>query len=150
VGNSAGVQFGPESSAYYYGIPTWNTYQFNESKGKYNNYTLKQFGEGYRFDLKKEFSAYDIKEMQQIASAKQLVSKIEHGHSPVVSVIGKDGQAKSLRIGAVPRYGNINLSEPGGKPTKREDYQKEQSIGQDLGKDKSQAKEKQQKNELSF
>jgi len=122
----------------------WNTYQFNEPKDKYNNYTLKQYGEGYRFDLKKELANYEIKELGQIATAKQLISKMENGYAPVVTVIGKDGEAKPLRIEAVPRYGNINLSEPSGKPVKREDYQKEQVMSQDMGKDKAQAKAKQQ------
>ncbi|MCX2492630.1 hypothetical protein OQX63_04050 [Pedobacter sp. PF22-3] len=126
----------------------WNSYQFNEPKDKYSNYTLKQFGEGYGFDLKKELANYDIKEMQQPDLAKQIVERMENGHTPVVTLVGKDGQEKPLRIEAVPHYGNINLSEPDGKPVKREEYQKEQNLGQDVGKDKSKAK--QQSQEISM
>ncbi|MGM9475266.1 hypothetical protein ACS5PU_02505 [Pedobacter sp. GSP4] len=124
------------------GVPykAWNTYQFNEPKDRYNNYTLKQYGEGYRFDLKKELASYEIKEMQQPVTAKQLVARMENGYSPVVTVIGKDGESRPLRIEAVPRYGNINFSEPGGKPVKREDYQKEQVISHAVGKEKGHAK----------
>jgi hypothetical protein len=126
----------------------WNSYQFNEAKDKYSNYTLKQFGEGYGFDLKKELAGYDIKEMQQPNLAKQIVERMENGHAPIVTMIGKDGQEKPLRIEAVPRYGNINLSELNGKPVKREEYQKEQNLGQDMSKDKSKAK--QQGQEMSM
>jgi len=122
----------------------WNTYQFNEPKDRYNNYTLKQFGEGYRFDLEKELGTYHIKEMQQANLARQIIEHMKNGHTVEVTLVGSNGQDKALRIEAVPRYGNINLSEPNGKPIKREEYQKEQNIDREMNKIRPKARTKDQ------
>jgi hypothetical protein len=130
----------------------WSVYQFDQPKDKYGNYTIKQFGKGYGFDLKKELSGYEIKELGKPELAKLLVERLENGFKPVVSVMGKDGQEKSLRIEAVPRFGNLNFFELSGKPVKREEFRKEVEAGQDLGKDKSRGKDKNkgQDNEMSM
>ena len=69
---------------------------------------------------------------------------MENGNKPIITIMDDQGKGVPLHIEAVPRYGNINLSEIGGKPVKREDYLKEQNPGQDMGKDKSKAKSKDQ------
>lgn len=128
----------------------WSVYQFDQAKDKYGNYTIKQFGEGYGFDLKKELSTYGIKEMDKKETAEKLVTDIQNGNKPMVNVIGLDGEEKKLKIEAVPRYTNLNFFELSGKPVKREDYRKDQDLGKETGKDKSKSKSKEQENEISI
>ncbi len=130
----------------------WSVYQFDQPKDKYGNYAIKQFGEGYGFDLKKELSGYGIKEMDKKETAEKLVTDIQNGNKPVATVIGPDGEEKKLRIEAVPRYTNLNFFELSGKPAKREEYRKDQDLGKDMGKDKSKTKDKskEQESELTL
>lgn len=126
----------------------WSVYQFDQPKDRYNNYTMKQFGEGYGFDLKKELAAYGIKELGKKETAEKLVADLQNGHKPMVSVTGLDGEEKKLRIEAMPRYTNINFFELNGKPAKREEYRKDQSLDKGIGKYKSKSKE--QETELTL
>jgi len=134
----------------------WSVYQFDQPKDRYGNYTMKQFGEGYGFDLKKQLSEYNIKDIDKAETLEKLASDIQNGNKPVVTVLGPDGEEKRLRIEAVPRYTNLNFFELNGKLVKREELKKEQGseldLGQGTGKDKSQKKEKdkQQENSLSM
>ncbi|RZJ76744.1 MAG: hypothetical protein EOO45_01135 [Flavobacterium sp.] len=129
----------------------WSVYQFNEPKDRYGNYTMKQFSEGYGFDLKKELGNYTIKEMDQEATANKLITELERGNKPLVTVIGQDGEDKKLRIEAVPKYGNVNFFEPEGKSQKREEFLKEQHLdkGVDIGKSKAKDKSKDSGQEMS-
>lgn len=128
----------------------WSVYQFDQPKDKYGNYAIKQFGEGYGFDLKKELSQYGIKDMDKKETAEKLVTDIQNGNRPVVTVTGLDGEDKKLRVEAVPRYTNLNFFELNGKPVKREDYQKEQDLGKDMGKSKTKEKNKEESQELTL
>ncbi|MES2458201.1 MAG: hypothetical protein V4594_21770 [Bacteroidota bacterium] len=131
----------------------WSVYQFDQPKDKYGNYAIKQFGEGYGFDLKKELATYGIKELDKKETAEKLVTDIQNGNRPVVTAVGLDGEEKRLKVEAVPRYTNLNFSEDkSGKPVKREDYRKEQELGQETEKGKSKSKEKgkEQESELTL
>ncbi|WP_316831828.1 hypothetical protein [Pedobacter aquatilis] len=132
----------------------WSQYQFDQPKDKYGNYTMKQFGEGYGFDLKKELASYDIVEMGTKDKAAKLVDELQNGNNPIVRVKGADGQEKDLRIEAVPRYMNLNFYELSGKPVKREELKVEVSLdnglGQEKGKEKGKGKSQAQENELSL
>ncbi|SDD67101.1 hypothetical protein [Pedobacter soli] len=130
----------------------WSVYQFDQPKDRYGNYTMKQFGEGYGFDLKKELSAYELKDLDKPEKLAGLVEKLENGNKPLVTVVYSDGEEKALRIEAVPRYNNLNFYEINGKPVKREELKKEQAQDQATGKDKSKSKEKnkQQENSMSM
>lgn len=132
----------------------WSQYQFDQPKDRYGNYTMKQFGEGYGFDLKKELSAYDIAEMGTKEKAAKLVEDLQNGNNPIVKVKGPDGEERDLRIEAVPRYTNLNFYELSGKPVKREELKAEVSldhaVGQEKNKEKGKGKGQAQENELSL
>lgn len=130
----------------------WSVYQFDQPKDRYGNYTMKQFGEGYGFDLRKELSGYELKELQRPDAVAQLIERLENGNRPVVNVIASDGTERPLRIEAVPRYNNLNFFELNGRPVKREELKKQQETVQDLEKNagKSKQKGKVQGNELSM
>jgi len=119
----------------------WSQYQFNEPRDKYSNYTMKQFGEGYGFDLRKELASYEIKDLYQKATTDKLVTELQNGNRAMVRAIGPGGDDMPLRIEAVPKYGNINFYEMNGKPLKREDFlsvvETEKGKGQENAKDKN-------------
>jgi len=132
----------------------WSQYQFNEPKDKYGNYTMKQFSEGYPFDLRKELANYEIKELYRKETNEKLISDLQNGNRAVVKVMGPDGEDKPLLIEAVPKYGNINFFDSNGKPQKREDFlsvmETEKGKGQDKDKDKDKEKSKESVQQISI
>lgn len=130
----------------------WSQYQFDQPKDRYGNYTMKQFGEGYGFDLKKELSEYQIKELGGKDTAEKLITDLQNGNRPVVNVTLPDGEQKPLIVEAVPRYTNLNFFESGGKPVKREELKEEKVLDNLLGQEKGKAKGKDaaKENEMSI
>lgn len=130
----------------------WSQYQFNEPKDKYGNYTMKQYSEGYGFDLRKELDKYEIKELYQQASTEKLVSELQNGNRVAITAMGPDGEHKQLRLEAVPKYSNVNFSDKDGKPYKREDYLAPEQLekGKDVEKGKDKEKSKESSAELSI
>jgi len=103
---------------------------------------MKQFGEGYGFDLKKELVGYSMMELEKPEQIAELVERIENGNRPLVTVVLPDGSEKALRIEAVPRYNNQIFFEINGKPVKREELKKEQTVDLDKAQGKAKVKEK--------
>ena len=130
----------------------WNTIDFDQAKDFYGNYKIKQYSEGYGFDVKKELESYQIKELGVEKKAEELVAALKNGDRPLVTVIGTDGQDEKLRIVAMPKYSNLNFFELNGKPVKREEHKKELSVENVFEKKLQQGKEKQKqtKQELSL
>ncbi|WP_448103469.1 hypothetical protein [Pedobacter panaciterrae] len=127
----------------------WSQYQFNEPKDKYGNYTMKQFSDGYGFDLRKELANYEIKDLYQKATTDKLVTELQNGNMAMVRAIGPGGDDMPLRIEAVPRYGNINFYEMSGKPLKREDFLSVMETEKGKGQEKDKDKNKESSHELS-
>ena len=108
----------------------WNVFEFSEPRDKYGNHKIKQYGEGYGFDVQKELNRYDIRELAEPKREAELLAKLRDGHSPVVTVVGQDGNEQKLRIEAMPRYTNFNFYQLNGKIEKREQFLKEPAQGQ--------------------
>lgn len=130
----------------------WNTIDFDQPKDFYGNYKIKQYSEGYGFDVKKELESYQIKELSTEKKTEELIAALKEGDRPVVTVAGKDGQDEKLRIVAMPKYSNINFFELNGKPVKREDHKKELAKENIFEKKLQQGKQKQKESsqELSI
>lgn len=120
----------------------WSAIDFKEPKDKYGNYKLRQYNENYGFDLGKELENYKIKELDTPEKLASVLASMKDGNRPIVTFDGLDGKETKMRIEAVPRYGNVNFFELSGKPLKREDFQKEQKLDMNMGKEKGQAKNK--------
>ncbi|WP_374949355.1 hypothetical protein [Mucilaginibacter sp.] len=110
----------------------WSVNQFDEPKDKYGNFKVKQYSEGYGFDVAKELDSYKIKGLDNDKLREGLIQQLQNGNRPVVTVTGADGQEQKLHLEAMPRYTNLNFYQANGKPEKREQFLKEPS--QDLGK----------------
>lgn len=112
----------------------WNTYRFDEPRDNYGNLKIKQYSEGYGFNLQKQLDNYMIKEMDNPKAAKELIAELKDGGRPVVDVVNDQGESMRLRVQAMPRFGNLNFYQLNGKPENREQFQrerKEESLGQE-------------------
>jgi len=103
----------------------WNVHQFDEPKDKYGNYKVKQYSEGYGFDVGKELNKYGIRELADPKKETQLIESLKDGNKPIVTVAAQDGQEQKLRVEAMPRFNNINFFQLNGKIEKREQFLKE-------------------------
>lgn len=125
----------------------WSIFLFDKPKDKYGNYEVKQFSEGYGYDVKNALEEYRIKLDSDPKKQEQLITDLKNGNRPLVTVEGTDGKDVKLRIEAVPRYGNLNFYQPGNKaPEKREQFLKVPK--QEKGQSKANAKE--QSHDLSM
>lgn len=118
----------------------WNVHQFDEAKDKYGNYKVKQYSEGYGFDVQKELGSYAIKELADPKKMEAILEQMKDGGRPVVTVVDQDGHEQKLRVEAMPRFTNINFHQLNGKIEKREQFLKDPS--QDLAKGKANIFEK--------
>ncbi len=108
----------------------WNVFEFNEARDRYGNHRIRQYSEGYGFDVQKELNRYNIKELADGKKENVLLEKLKDGNSPVVTVVGQDGREHKLRIEAMPRYTNFNFYQLNGRIEKREQFLKEPEKGQ--------------------
>ena len=128
----------------------WNAIAFDKPKDKYGNYKVQQYNENYGFDVKKSLDEYRIKQLDDPKKSAEIITELKDGNRPVVTVEGKDGKDVSMRIEAVPRYGNINFFQLNGKPEKREELLKEQKQEQSLTKGNSKKKDLAESQEMSL
>lgn len=127
----------------------WNEYQFDRPRDRYGNLAIRQYGEGYPFNLNAELNSYKIKELDDPKKLEQIISQMKDGELPVVSVTNDKGDELKMMARAMPRYGNINFYNLSGQMEKREQFLKEnkQELGQQnvfakkLNQQKSQGQE---------
>lgn len=103
----------------------WNAYQFDQPRDRYGNLTIRQYGQGYGFDLNKELNSYKIKELDDPKKLDQIISDMKDGERPIVSVTNEQGEELKMMARAMPRYGNINFYNLSGQVEKREQFLKE-------------------------
>jgi hypothetical protein len=129
----------------------WSVFLFDKPKDKYGNYQVKQFSEGYGYDLKNVLDEYRVKLDADPKKQEQLFTELKDGNRPVVIAEGKDGKDLKVRIEAVPRYGNLNFYQVNnGAPEKREDFLKAPKLEKDLSKSKGPEKEKAESHEIGL
>lgn len=103
----------------------WNVYQFDKPRDRYGNLQIKQYSEGYGFDLLKELQGYKIKELDNPVKLEQIMTDMKDGERPVVTVTNQKGEDMPMMVRPMPRYGNINFYHPNGQSEKREEFYKE-------------------------
>lgn len=85
----------------------WLQLDFNE-KDKNDNFKVKQYHQGYGYDLDATLAKYPIKELSNDADRKKLLESLEKGNVQQVTFI-KEGREEKMFIEANPQYKNINL-----------------------------------------
>lgn len=94
----------------------WNSYLLNEPRDNYGNLKIKQYSEDYGFDLKTQLDNYSINEMGKPETAEKLIAELKDGGRPLVNVVNGEGESLTLRMQAMPRFGNLNFYNVHGKP----------------------------------
>lgn len=124
----------------------WVKLDMDSQKDRYHNFpTLQYHVPTYGFDLEKTLDKFNIKELSDDKKREALISSIEQGNRPMVTMI-KDGQESKLFMEVQPRYSQLNFFREDGRPEKREQFLKEPAKDQklEISKDKSQAKAQEQ------
>ncbi|MEJ2881506.1 hypothetical protein [Pedobacter sp. GR22-6] len=103
----------------------WNEYQFDKPRDRYGNLPIRQYGEGYPFNLITELKTYNIKELDDPKKLEQIVSQLKDGDRPLLTVKNQQGEEFKMTARAMPRYGNINFYNLEGQSEKREQFLKE-------------------------
>lgn len=120
----------------------WIKLDMDSQKDRYHNFqTLQYHVPTYGFNLEKLLADFNIKEAGDGKKMQQLVTELEKGNRPLVTVT-KDGQDQKLYLETSPRYRQLNFFREDGKPEKREQFLKQplQEHKQDLNKGAAKAK----------
>lgn len=110
-----------------------------DNKDERNNHKVKQYHQGYGFDLEKTLSRYAIKEMNEPEKKEALIKSLQKGNQQQVTAMVNGKESRHF-IEASPQFKTINVFNEKMSTVKRET----------IGKEVSQAAEKKQgqKNDL--
>jgi hypothetical protein len=86
---------------------TWLQLDFNE-KDKNNNFKVKQYHEGYGYDLEKTLNKHPIGEMQDVELKGLLMRSLRKGNVQPVTFINGD-QKDRMFVEANPQFKSINM-----------------------------------------
>jgi hypothetical protein len=90
-----------------------------EEKDKNNNYKIKQFSEGFGYDLDKSLSRFPIKELNDPEQKEALIKSLQKGNQQQVT-IDQDGKSLKFYMEANPQYKTVNTYNEQQKSIKRE------------------------------
>ena len=125
----------------------WLKLDFQKSDDK-GNHKLKQFSDGYGFNLEKVLANYPIKELLDPEQKKQLLRSLEKGNVQQVSVRQGDKEAKYY-VEAVPQFKTINAYDARMHAVKRQTLQSSTPQNTDENMSKSTKASKEQKKDLN-
>ena len=104
------------------------------------NYNMNQYHDpSYGFNLKEVLDKFNIKELDSPKEREKLENQLKNGDRPTITV-EKNGEQVKLHVEAAPRYSQLNMFNPNGRPEKREQFLKE--TGQSKAISKGNTKEK--------
>jgi hypothetical protein len=110
----------------------WTKLDFDSPKIRDNypiiSYNVPQYG----FEVEKELAKYQIRDLEHPQKYDALLTSLRNGDSPVVTVAGSNGQEAKLLIETEVRFQKINFFDLDGGIQKREQFLKEQGLGQEL------------------
>lgn len=79
-----------------------------EEKDKNNNYQVRQFHQGYGYDLDKTLDKYPVKELNDPEMKVRVMESLEKGNLQQVT-FEKNGKEEKVFIEASPQYKNLNV-----------------------------------------
>jgi len=94
-----------------------------EEKDKNNNYKIKQFSEGFGYDLEKSLSRFPIKELIDPEQKEALIKSLQKGNQQQIT-IDQDGKPVKFYLEASPQYKTVNAYNEQQKSIKRETIMK--------------------------
>lgn len=111
----------------------WVQLDFLE-KDKNDNFKVKQFHQGYGFDLDKVLAKYPIKELGATEQKEQMVRSLEKGNMTSVTFV-KDSKEEKMYITANPQYKSLNVYDLDLKKIFQGNEKKEGATGPDKSKE---------------
>ena len=85
----------------------WVQLDFSE-KDKNDNFKMKQFTQGYGYDLESTVNKYPIKELGNSDDKEKLIKALEKGNLQPVTFI-KEGREEKMFVAANPQYKTLDL-----------------------------------------
>lgn len=119
----------------------WLKIDFSSEKDeKTNNYKVKQFSDGYGYDLEKSLSRFPIKELGDSEKKDALFKSLQKGNLQQITV-DKENKPTKFFIEASPQFKTINVFSDQHKTVKRETLLQKDNKN-DKGKDQGKGKDK--------
>ncbi len=113
----------------------WIKLDFSAAKDKHNNFEIKQYTQGYGYDLLATLKKYPIREMEDSRSMTSLIEKLERGNLQAVTFVREGGKEEKMHIEANPQFKTLNLYDENLKKYYQANEKKEGQAGQEKGPD---------------
>jgi hypothetical protein len=97
----------------------WIKLDFDLPKDKNDNHKIKQFSEGFGYDLEKTLSRFNVKELNDPDLKAAVVKSLQKGNIQQVTVVDDRG-ANKYNLEANPNYKTINVYDAQQKAVRRE------------------------------
>jgi hypothetical protein len=101
------------------GYKAWIKLDFDLANDKNDNHKIKQFSEGFGYDLEKTLSRFDVKELNDPDLKAAVVKSLRKGNIQQVTVVDDRGVNKYY-LKANPNYKTINVYDAQQKPVRPE------------------------------
>jgi hypothetical protein len=102
----------------------WVQLELNEEKDKNNNFKVKQYHEGYGYELEKAVTKFPIKELGDVELKDRMMKSLIKGNITSVTFV-KEGKEEAMNISANPQFKNLNVYDASMKKVFQENDKKE-------------------------
>ncbi len=122
----------------------WLKLDFENADEK-GNHKLKQYSDGYGFNLERTLANFPVKELQDPEQKNQLLKSLQKGNAQQVTLT-KDGKGGKFYIEAVPQFKTINVYDQKMHMVKRQNFQESNSVKGESAKTNQKRSESQKAN----
>lgn len=123
----------------------WLQLDLNQKDDK-GNFKVKQFHQGYGYNLENELAKHPIKELSEMTTKERLIQSLERGNLHEVTFV-KDDRADKMFIEANPQFKTLNIYNSSLKKVYQENEKKETKSDQTT--EVAAEKKREQKKEIS-
>lgn len=120
------------------GLPykAWMKLDLDGPRDRHMNFNMNQYHDpSYGFNLKEVLDKFNIKELDTPKEREKLEAQLKNGDRPMITV-EKNGELVKLYVEAVPRYSQLNMYAPSGRPEKREQFLKGATVNKEVTQSK--------------
>lgn len=97
----------------------WSKLELALEKDKNNNYPIRQFSNGWGYDLEKSVNRFPVKELNDPEQKAALLKSLQKGNQQQVT-IEKDGKQEKFYLEAVPALRTLNIYDAQRREVKRD------------------------------
>lgn len=124
----------------------WSKLELDKEKDKNNNYPVRQFSNGWGYDLEKSVSRFPVRELNDTEQKTAMLKSLQKGNQQQVT-IEKDGKQEKFYLEAVPALRTINIYDTQRREVKRDTLLKPElkvNKGKKQDNDQSQSEDQKQ------